>query len=92
MSMVGNRFDVFAMFIMPSICLRFASVLSGAGGAFFDFLSFLVADFFETLDEVVADTCPLVVEALDVEGGAVRVADFKAENERCGESKQLFFN
>lgn len=68
-------------------------MLSGAGGAFFAFFSFFVADFLETPDEVVADACPLVVEALDVEGrGAVRVADFKAENERCGESKQLFFS
>lgn len=84
-SMVGNRFDVFAMFIMLSICLSCASVLSVAVDAFFAFFSFLIEDFLDALDDVVADACPLVVEALDVEGGVtVRVADFKAENERCG--------
>lgn len=87
-SMVGNRFDVFAMFIMLSICLSWSFVLSG-GRAFFVFFSFLAADFFETSAEVVADACPLVVE---IEGGAVLAAVFKAENERCGESKQLFFS
>lgn len=87
--MVGNRFDVFAMFIMLSICLSWSFVLSG-GRAFFVFFSFLVADFLETSDEVVADACPLAVETEG--GGVVLAADFKAENERCGESKQLFFS
>lgn len=99
--MVGNRLDVFAMFIMLSICLSCASVPSEARRAFFAFFSFLVADFLGALEEavvVLADANPPVLEALDVDGGgAVRVvefvdADFKAENERCGESKQLFFS
>jgi hypothetical protein len=84
--MVGNRFDVFAMAIMLSICLRCAFVLSG-GRAFFAFFSFLVADFLETSGEVVSDACPLAVG-----GGAALVADFKAEKEHCEENKQLFFN
>lgn len=90
---------------MFSICLSWASVLSVAGTAFFAFFSFLVADFLGVLDEavaVVAGAGPLIVEALDVEGGyrgAVLVverfdADFKTENVRtwCGESKQPFFS
>jgi hypothetical protein len=100
-SMVGNRFDVFAMFIIVSICLSWASVLSGAG-TFFTFFSVLFARLLEPLDDGVtaaAGAGPLVVEALDVEdessrnGGAALVdrfdATFKAENERmeCGKSR-----
>jgi hypothetical protein len=99
--MVGNRFDVFAMFIIVSICLSCASVLSGAG-TFFTFFSVLFARLPEPLDDGVtaaAGAGPLVVEALDVEdgssrnGGAALVdrfdATFKAENERmeCGKSR-----
>jgi len=99
-SMVGNRFDEFAMVIMVSICLSCASVLSGAGGAFFTFFSFLFVRLLETLDErvaAVASAGPLVVKALGIEGGCsgdgvVLVdrfdATFKVENARveCGES------
>src|SRR5437588_12633452 len=74
-SMVGNKFDVFAMFIILSICLSCASVLSEAWGAFFTFFSVLLARLIEILDEgvmTVAGAGPLVVEALGVEGGCSR--------------------
>jgi hypothetical protein len=62
-SMVGGRFDLFAMFIMLFICLNWSFVLSG-GRAFFGFCSFLVADVLETSAEVVADACPVFNDRL----------------------------
>jgi len=52
--MVGNRFDVFAMFIILSICLSCASVVSEAG-AFLAFFSVLFARLLDALDEVVVE-------------------------------------